>query len=650
MNNLYRYVLDRSSGKYRLLSTPELSHSLFGMQHFDPNKEEVWLCEGVWDAIALWEVANLCGWDDGKIKGVAEIEHSLATEVNILATPGCNVFRDEWVGLFKGKKVWILFDNDHPRIHPKTGKPIPPAALEGAKRVANLLLQGGAKEVTVLMWGPEGFSKAYPSGADVRDWVSGGLGVGTGTPKDRIESLAELLSKRQPLPPDWVSQETRDVAVSARYNAVECNDWKVLVGAWRKAMRWTEGLDRALSVMLASITSTKAVGDQLWVKIMGPASCGKTTLCEAISTAKDYVLAKSVIRGFHSGYRGEDKGEDASLIKIMEGMTLVTKDGDTLLQSPNFGQILAEARDLYDGVARNDYRNGVRRNYDRLRCTWILCGTASLRTLDSSELGERFLDCVIMRGVDPILEAEILKRAARSAGKAVQIEANGEAISQYEPDLATAMQLTGGYVNYLRQNAARLLEEVELSDELEELCINLGRFVSYMRARPSRKQEELAERELAARLVKQHIRLAYCLTVVLGKKKVDQEVMRRVRQVALDTARGRVQEICRHLFSKHPEGVEVRGLSLLCHETEDSLRFLLRFLGRIGAVECFKRERGVGLGNKPRWRLTPEVHDLYALVIKGEDEKGDKVFTEIPEEEPPAEAVFYERPQWEEVY
>ena len=145
--------------------------------------------------------------------------------------------------------------------------------------------------------------------------------------------------------------------------------------AWRKALKWTDGLDCALSVMLASVTSTMQVGDQLWVKIIGPASCGKSTLCEALSVNDKYILAKSTIRGFHSGYKSDRDGtEDNSLIVQVRNKTLITKDGDTILQSPNLGQILSDARDLYDCTTRSHYKNKMGKDYVGVRMTWILCG------------------------------------------------------------------------------------------------------------------------------------------------------------------------------------------------------------------------------------------------------------------------------------
>lgn len=398
-----------------------------------------------------------------------------------------------------------------------------------------------------------------------------------------------------------------------------CFDWRTLRNAWRKAMKWTDGLEHALTVMLASVSSTMAVGDQLWIKVIGPASCGKTTLCEALSVSKNFVIAKSTLRGFHSGV-DDGTGEDYSLISKLGGKTLVVKDGDTLLQSPNLGQILSEARDLYDTVSRSSYRTKQGgRDYQGVRMTFILCGTSSLRKIDSSELGERFLDCVIMEGIDNDLEDEILWRVANRVERNMGVEADGSPEKQYDPELVSAMQLTGGYVEFLRENAIALLAKVEMDDDAKLFCAALGKFVAYMRARPSRMQDEEVSREFAARLVSQLIRLAKCLAVVLNKPSVDAEVLQRVKRVALDTSRGISLHIAEYLHeSGSDEGMELKAVSLRINMTDDKTKSYLRFLRSLGVVELHTVAQASNRrGGSQRWRLTPRVSKLYEQVMEG---------------------------------
>jgi hypothetical protein len=609
INNLYRYM--RLGDRMVLAATPTFKHGMFGVHLYDEDKPTVHLCEGIWDAIAWWEAMTF-GKPDGEGKLVLTAPGgpaSMIQKTNVLATPGANVFHDTWFRWFRGKEVELMFHSDRPREKNKVK--FEPAGLVGMKRTANILAWAEEKpsKMRYLKWGKEGFDPNFKDGYDLRDHLKGDQ-------KARLVRASEILGRLALIPENWLEGASAKDGHVGEIGMVYCTNWRDLIMAWRKALRWTEGLDRSLSVMLSAVVSTLAVGDQLWVKIIGPPSCGKSTLCEALSVNTKYIEAKSSIRGFHSGYKSDAQGEeDHSLITMIAGKTLITKDGDTLLTSPNLPQILSEARDLYDSTSRAHYRHGINRDYQGIRMTWILCGTSSLRQLDSSELGERFLDCVIMDQIPNDLEDEVLLRVANRMSENTSLESNGEFTGQHNPALVRAMQLTGGYVSYLRENAQKLLTAVKASDEALRACIALGKFVSFMRARPSKKQEESAEREFAARLTAQHVRLAKCLAAVLNKPEIDQEVMRRVTRVAMDTARGRTLELVKRLAEKGQAGAETKALALMTNQTEESERKLLKFLRKIGAVELFE-PNNKGVKGRARWRLSDRLAGIYAEVTR----------------------------------
>lgn len=413
---------------------------------------------------------------------------------------------------------------------------------------------------------------------------------------------------------DTFLEEAKD-QVSGELKPKFCDNYEVVRASWQKAMVWLDGLDISFSVMLASILSTKMPGDQLWVKILGPPACGKSTLCEAVSTSKRFVIAKSTIRGFHSGF-GEGE-EDYSLISKLNYRTLVLKDGDTLLQSPNLSQILSEGRDAYDGVSRTSYRNQNSRDYENLRFTWILCGTSSLRSLDNSELGERFLDCVIMDEIPDKLEDEILLRVcARAFGNAATVSDSDAPQSNFDSATTTAMQLTGGYVEFLRDNADSLTNGVVVDSKDVLRIAKLAKFVSRMRARPSTRQDEEVQREMASRLSSQLCRLAMCLAAVMNSHSIDKEVMRRVRKVALDTSRGISVELAEKMYEAGDLGVDPKSLCLVMPYPEDRLRQLLNFLThkRLGVAEKFQPKRN-GVRKAVRYRLTESFTQLYRDVF-----------------------------------
>lgn len=159
INQLYKYTTIK--GKKRLLATPtkDHPHCLFGINLFNPELQTIYLCEGPWDAMALWE----------------QLQHA-PEEVrgNVLATPGTNVFKDQWAKLFSGKDVKILFDNDHPRVNKQSGKEVEGAGISGVRRVTAILSSSSKPpaEVQYLCWGENGFDPDLPSGTDIRDYLN----------------------------------------------------------------------------------------------------------------------------------------------------------------------------------------------------------------------------------------------------------------------------------------------------------------------------------------------------------------------------------------------------------------------------------------------------------------------------------------------
>ena len=612
---LYHYQRNPVSKKRALYALPETSHGLHGMNLFDPNKSEVWICEGPWDAMVLWELLKRAKWSGERLSITAYEESSLYASANVIAVPGVNVFSEKWTSLLEGKKVVLLYDSDHERLHPTTNKLIPPVGYEGMKRVAQLLSRAERvpSSVNYIHWGDTGFDPDKKSGYDVRDLLTEEANL-TG----RIKQLEELCRRIRPIPEDWIQGRSKAKASQGKVEiqCKPCTSWKVLTNAWRKALQWSEGLDRALSVMLACIASTEVPGDQLWVKIIGPASCGKSTLCEAVSINKKYIYARSKITGFHSGYKSDKEGEeDHGIIVQVMNKTLVTKDGDTMVNSGSIGQVLSEARDIYDRTSRVSYRHGLNREYENINMTWILCGTSSLRALDSSELGERFIDCIIMEGINDDEEDDIGMRKARQANAEMSNSDEDKSMT-LSPEMLEAYQLTGGYINYLRGNVRELLSENTFPDHMLRRCQRLAKFAAYVRARPSKSQDESAEREISYRLTSQLVRLAKHLAVVLNRETVDDEVMKRVRRCALDTSGGRTLGLIRCLAETKDEGMDTRGLSILTGHTEEKERTLLRFMKRIGAVEVFQKKVQGVIGSKPRWRLSPVMMKLYQEVIE----------------------------------
>jgi hypothetical protein len=596
---LYRY-----SAK-RLLASPGLTHQLCGIPLLNPKATTVYVCEGVWDAIAMWQALGSVKFSEetNGFLPTGSPSSSLLSECSVLAVPGCNSYRDSWTEALSGKETVFLYDNDYPRKNGK--KTQDPVGMAGMRRAIGLASKWDhpPASLSYLCWGKDGHTTEHPDGFDVRDLL-------TAPGQNTVKSLDYLHSLIQPAPVEWLdSTYATHVDADGANQALECKDWKTVHNAWREAVKMTEGLDRGLAIMFAVSLSTMQIEDQLWFRIIGPPSSGKSTFCDGLGVSRDYVVLKSFIKGFHSGFKQDNSGKDYGLIPELKNKTYVIKDADSLLTEGNRQAIMAQLRDIYDGSTSSHYRNGSAFTYDGIRISIVLCGTDSLRHIDSSELGARFLDCIVMEEIDEELEQEILERISHRVKRNIAKQMDGKFETRHEEDKAQAMRLTGGYINYLRENANELLGAVGISEAAMEQCRYYGKFISFLRARPSDRQTETdTQREMAGRLVSQLTKLALCLAVVLNKSEVDEEVLSIVRRVTMDTSKGRTRDQVKVLY-QNIAGLTTDGVAHETNKTPTEERKLLKFLRSIKALDLVERLKPDGK-HRSVWILTPSFRRL----------------------------------------
>lgn len=628
LTNLYQYVFNGT--RWLLLPTPTCSHAILGMNNYDPKKPVTAICEGVWDGACLYETLSKAKRGEEGYVPTNHEELSMLADKNVLAIPGALVFKENWLPLLHKQTVILMAQNDHPHKNEKTGKDSPPASYSGMERIAKMVLASKSvpTDLRLLSWGKDGYNKDFPSGYDVRDMLtSSGMAL-----ESRLLRLEALEAQISGIPLEWITDDSGASGGGASNNAgntaarlkpLECKDYKTLITAWRKAMRWRQEMEDVLSTMLAVCASTVQVGDQLFLQVIGSAGGGKTKFCDALLVS-DNCYPLEHLTGFHSGWKGND-GEDYSLITRMNRKTLITPEGDVIMSSPNFDQIMSEQRRIFDGTSGASFKNKKEDNrYTGLRTPWIMAGTPAMMDHDQSRLGDRFLKIIIDDPDDDERKA-ILLRCGHAALSAVMQTSNGEATKQLDSKYALAYQLTGGYVDYLRDNIEDLLSTLQTdADNLVAYCVELGEFTADLRARPdpeANRKDTTASKELATRLTHQFVRLACCLAVVLNKKTVDEEILRRVKKVALDTAKGVPLEILR-IIRKYETGgiagVEVKAVAISINRTEEKTRTMLRFMRDIGILRLSEPKPINGVQQKPRWYMTQRMSELYNNVMESE--------------------------------
>lgn len=619
ISQVYKY----SFGTNITYPTPGLATTervgMFGVGAFDSAKPTTYVCEGWPDGMAWSEILRVTKrTDEGGTTMTGAGKSSLFASANVVAVPGANVWPSSWCKLLAGQHVVFMYDNDHPGVNEKTGADIPPTGIVGTKRAASMLKWGESPPASLsyLKWGPDGYDLEWKNHGDIRDLLK----EAGSTALERAKAVRMVLDKIEAIPDNWI--EKNRARGAANLETLECNSWTAVASAWRKALRMRDDLFDVLATMLAVATSTEQKHDQLFLQVIGDAGSGKTRFCDAMLTSK-HCHALEHLTGFHSGWKG-DNGEDYSLIKRVNMKTMITPEGDVLMSSPNFHEIMSQQRRIFDGKSGATYKNRTEDlQYTNLRTPWIIAGTPALVNTDQTKLGDRFLRIYIAKpGADE--RREIMRRVGFATIRAVPISVNNGDETTLTPELEKAYRITGGYIDYLRANASRLLEEIERNLDpvtVEEFCCDLAEFVALMRARPDAgkvDKETMATIEMPTRLHAQFIRLSMCLAVVLGKKTVDETVLNKAKKVCLDTAQGRVLELVGAIYRAQGlgQGDDSKSLELSAVLPMGKATPLLKFLRDVHAAESY-REPGK---TATRWRLTERVYGLYERVmINGTD-------------------------------
>lgn len=174
INTLYRWVM--AGKKRKALTTTGLDHCLGGVQFFDDSKPDIFLDEGYFDGMAAQYALSRFKLIEGVVTPTTKAYETLLATMNVLAVPGAEVFKESWISIFKGKNVYLAYDNDYPRRKPDgelrivRGKKVMPG-YDGMEKAVRMLY-GIAKSLHILNWGEEGYDSVLSDGFDIRDYLT----------------------------------------------------------------------------------------------------------------------------------------------------------------------------------------------------------------------------------------------------------------------------------------------------------------------------------------------------------------------------------------------------------------------------------------------------------------------------------------------
>jgi len=337
----------------RLISTSGCKLGLYGWEELYSKKaDEVWLCEGAWDWLAMCDILQSLG----KKKTVA------------VGCPGAGTFKAEWGQFFDGKDVKVIYDNDE-------------AGKLGQHKVHNALIHY-AKSLRYVHWPKK------PDGYDLRDFFKdhGGRALRT------LQSLRLLLNE---LPPAVQTKSGKTVeAVKPR--AVEFTgkgiDHKEVYKSYRKWLHLPS--TDIIDVLFGAVLANRLDGDPLWLFMVAPSGGTKTEMLLSISGAEGIEVISSLTpKTLVSGMTLEG-GVDPSLLPKLNGKVLVIKDFTAILSmnKTHRDEILGDLRDAYDGEFSKPFGNARWKKYKS--SFGILAGvTPEIEKYlsESVAMGERFL-------------------------------------------------------------------------------------------------------------------------------------------------------------------------------------------------------------------------------------------------------------------
>ena len=353
LNNLYKVIPHPSKPNKRLiLCTPSLSPTLFNFPS-SPHKK-FWLLEGHWDKLAGEAVVG-------------------TRDITCAGWPG-SAFKSGWERAFAGCDLCIFQDRDKP--NPQTGKY---AGEEELIRILRIIKDSSSKprSIRVIKW-----PSSLPEKFDVNDALKL-FGPGT---YDFLESnLVEMETVESPTLSESISAPTSLIQADE-----SCDTFEKLLADAASTYYFTHDMELLLLSMITSIYSLRIDGEQIWLRIMGPPGSAKTTIAKIIG-ASERTIMRDTFTGLLSGWK-DDNEQDASMIPLIADRALIVKDADAILQQPNVQQIMSELRAFYDKQIAVTFRNRVSYSYADIRSSFIFCGTHTLRDMDNTSLGERFLD------------------------------------------------------------------------------------------------------------------------------------------------------------------------------------------------------------------------------------------------------------------
>jgi energy-coupling factor transporter ATP-binding protein EcfA2 len=384
----------------------------------------------------------------------------------------------------------------------------------------------------------------------------------------------------------------------------------------------TQAWEDTLAVCLATIVSARIGAEPLWFFIVGPPGCGKTTLAKCLSTYKEETYSLLKFTGMFSGLKSEETEDgDAGLIPHIRDKTLIVTDFTSVLAMPPAIQenLFGEMRGVFDGDASAYYRNpdvGTR-TYEGVRFGVLACVTDEIHRHNRTRLGERFLKIeMVDEGADHSHSVSMSVDNTIDAliGKSI------DADKLESKERIKIREETAAYLKRLcekRSEAGNTLPGISVSAEYRDAVNAIAPIVGMLRTKVDRDKQDSdptgrTRVEVGNRIAAQLTKLGVCVAYAKGKSTTDDDAIRIVRKVALDTCKGYQQDVFLALCKRKSATKEQIAKDI--NVSAQTAYRTLRDLREINCVENVASSSGLGIRGKTShyWSLTDESRQ-YAI-------------------------------------
>jgi len=524
--DLRRYQIGKA-----ITSTSQAQHGIFGLR-FLKEHGTIYICEGEWDTMALYECLQ-----NNDLLNVSSV---------ICSSGGAGTFKKNWLSLFQGRDIILLYDNDDP-------------GQKGQRKLFNMLLNI-VSGIRVLDWSlyEDKYSDnnknksnletvfikntTLPIGFDVRDLYK--------LYKEKtIFILENLLIDKSDYENNirLLQNENARAVAQTYYKPIEPLTGEGL--SWeeieRRYKKWLILPDTdVLKVIYGCIFANRIPGrDPLWLFIVAPPGGCKSELLMSTSQApRIHTLTSLTPKTLMSGSQRAD-GTDPSLIPQLDQKVLLMKDFTTILtMNPSCrDEIFGQLRDAYDCQTDKQFGTGILRSYkSKFGILGGVTGEIDKYQQQFSLLGERFLKFRIRH-------LGLLEKGSKEIIRSLENIAN-------ENTMSDALQEIGNEALNREIIEADIYEiKKHLVEQYAETFMCLSQFISILRASIAKEKYTkeiltLPDSEVGTRLVKQLGKLAIGIALALRENYISEDTLRIIRRVARDTAPDRIELVIRGMY------------------------------------------------------------------------------------------------------